>query len=350
MPEGDTVWLTARRLDAALAGRSLLRTDFRVPSLATSDLSGRLVRNVAARGKHLLLRATGGLTLHTHLRMEGSWHLYRPGSRWAGGPEWQVRVVLVTAEQVAVGYRLPVVDLLPTAEEHRVVGHLGPDVLGDDWDLDRAVANLRARPDRTIGAALLDQRSIAGLGNVWRTEACFLAGVSPWTPVGEVPDLPGLVRRAQAMVRAGARGGHQVTTGSARPGEQHWVYGRAGRPCRRCGTLVRRLEQRRSTQSSPGRGSPGRLGGPGERGPRGDVRHDQGRRGSDRRGAHRRASAGGGADVAVDVVDQDGRITAWCPTCQPGPVPEPAADLPGIRPGRGGLTPGWPPAGGPDRG
>ncbi|CUU55616.1 endonuclease-8 [Parafrankia irregularis] len=316
MPEGDTVWLTARRLDAALRGQRLLRSDFRVPSLATADLRGREVLEVCARGKHLLLRVDGGLTLHTHLRMEGSWHLYRPGSRWSGGPAWQIRVVLVTAVQVAVGYRLPVVDLLPTASEDRVVGHLGPDVLGADWDLDRAVANLLADPAREIGVALLDQRVLAGLGNIWRTEACFLAGVSPWTPVGEVRDLPGLVRRAQAMVRAGARGGHQVTTGSARPGEQHWVYGRAGRPCRRCGTLVRRLDRRVSTQSSSERGSPGRSRGPGERGTRLDVRRDQGRHAD---------GAGGSADVRVDVGGGNDRVTAWCPTCQPGPVPEPPA-------------------------
>ncbi len=227
-----------------------------------------------------------------------------------------------TAEHVAVGYRLPVVELLPTAGEERVVGHLGPDVLGDDWDLDRAVANLRADSRREIGEALLDQRLLAGLGNVWRTEACFLAGVSPWTPVGEVADLPGLVRRAQAMVTAGARGGHQVTTGSTRPGEQHWVYGRAGRPCRRCGTLVRRLEQRRSTQNSPGRGSPGHAGGPGGRGPRSDVRRDQDRRTGARQDSYRRpADAGGPAGVTVDAGGRDDRVTTWCPACQPGPFP-----------------------------
>ncbi|WP_018504622.1 DNA-formamidopyrimidine glycosylase family protein [Parafrankia discariae] len=343
MPEGDTVWLAARRMDTALAGRMLLRSDFRVPSLATADLSGRRVSTVRPRGKHLLTRVEGGLTLHTHFRMEGSWHLYRPGSRWSGGPAWQVRVVLVTAEQVAVGYRLPVVEILPTEQEDRVVGHLGPDVLGVDWDLDRAVANLRAEPTREIGSALLDQRLLAGLGNIWRTEACFLAGVSPWTPVGEVGDLEGLVRRAQAMIRAGARGGHQVTTGSARPGEQHWVYGRAGRPCRRCGTLVRRQEQRTATQSSPGRGSPARAAGPRSQGSHGQARRDHDRREDGRRDGGRLARDVGGS---VDIEDQDGRVTAWCPTCQPGPAPGAAAGGWDVRPGRRGVTPGWPPAGG----
>ncbi|WP_328591866.1 hypothetical protein [Candidatus Frankia alpina] len=127
----------------------------------------------------------------------------------------------------------------------------GPDVLGSDWDLDAVVAQLRATPQRQIGAALLDQRIIAGRGNIWRTEACFVTGVPPWTPVGDIPDLPGLVRRAQAMIKAGAHGGHQVTTGSLRPGEEHWVYGRAGRPCRRCGSRILTADQGRM---------PGRVG------------------------------------------------------------------------------------------
>ncbi|MCK9897385.1 DNA-formamidopyrimidine glycosylase family protein [Frankia sp. AgB32] len=268
MPEGDTVWRAARRMDSALAGAPLLRTEFRVPWLATADLSGQRITGVAARGKHLLTRFDGGLTLHTHFRMEGSWHLYQPGSRWSGGPGWQIRAVLTTAERTAVGYRLAIVELLATAREQDAVGHLGPDVLGPDWDLDTAVGRLRAWPDRLVGAALLDQRNLAGLGNIWRTEACFLAGVSPWTPVGDVPDLPGLVRRAQAMIEAGAHGGHQVTTGSTRPGEEHWVYGRAGRPCRRCASRI--------------------------------LVADQGR--------------------APGQIDDEGRRTTWCPRCQAGPT------------------------------
>src|SRR3954447_24833814 len=130
MPEGDTVWLAARRMHDALAGQALVRTDFRVPDLATVDLSGRDVLEVVSRGKHLLTRIDGGLTLHTHFRMDGTWHLYPSGARWTGGPAWQVRLVLETEQWQAVGYRLPVVELLPTADEHRVVGHLGPDLLG----------------------------------------------------------------------------------------------------------------------------------------------------------------------------------------------------------------------------
>ncbi|MCM3885354.1 DNA-formamidopyrimidine glycosylase family protein [Frankia sp. R82] len=277
MPEGDTVWRAARRMDAALAGEVVLHSDFRVPALATVDLAGRRISSVAARGKHLLTRFDGELTLHTHFRMEGSWHLYDPDARWTGGPDWQIRAVLVTRQRVAVGYRLAVVELLTSDREQEVVGHLGPDVLGVDWDLEAAVARLRARGRRPIGAALLDQRNLAGLGNIWRTEACFLAGVSPWTPVDDVPDLAGLVHRAQLMISAGARGGHQVTTGSTRPGQQHWVYGRAGRPCRRCGSRILVA----------------------------DSADD---------GAHEDLDDGGGGP---EHGHGEGRRTTWCPRCQP---------------------------------
>jgi endonuclease-8 len=186
MPEGDTVWLAGRRLHDALAGRVLTRTDFRVPQLATADLTGRTVTEVVSRGKHLLFRIDDSLTLHTHFRMDGAWHLYRHGDRWRGGPEWQVRLLLANDAWQAVGYRLPVVELLPRDHEGDAVGHLGPDLLGPDWDPDEAVRRLAADPDREIGPALLDQRNLAGVGNLYQAEVCFLLGVSPWTPVREV--------------------------------------------------------------------------------------------------------------------------------------------------------------------
>ena len=238
MPEGDTVWLAGKRMHEALAGLPLTVSDFRVPQLATTDLTGRAVLEVVPRGKHLLTRVEGGLTLHTHFRMDGTWHLYHPGDRWVGGPEWQVRLVLANAGAVAVGYRLPVVELLPTSEEHRVVGHLGPDVLGPDWDLAEALRRLRADPTAEIGTALLEQRNLAGLGNLYRNEALFLAGLTPWVTVADVPDLSRLVERSQRLIRANRDHGEQTTTGSMRPGEDHWVYSRAGKACRRCGTRV----------------------------------------------------------------------------------------------------------------
>src|SRR5215207_6017870 len=134
MPEGDTVWRACKRLDQALGKRELTRSDFRVPSLATADLSGRTVLEVVARGKHLLMRISDGVTVHSHLRMEGSWHLYRPGESWKGGPDFQVRAVLETSEWVAVGYRLPVLELVETEKEDTVVGHLGPDLLSPGFD------------------------------------------------------------------------------------------------------------------------------------------------------------------------------------------------------------------------
>lgn len=253
MPEGDTVWLAAASLRSALAGQPLTASDFRVPALATVDLVGRTVLDVVARGKHLLTRLSPGggdrpaageaLTLHTHFRMDGSWHLYRPGERWRGGPDWQVRAVLRTAERVAVGYRLPVVDLLPTADEASVVGHLGPDLLGPDWDLEVATRRLRTDPDREIGPALLDQRNLAGIGNLYKTEVCFLRGVTPWTRIADVSDLPALLALAQRLLETNKGSYAQSTTGDTRPGRAHWVFEREGRPCRRCGSRIARAEQ-----------------------------------------------------------------------------------------------------------
>ena len=243
MPEGDTVWLAAQRMHEALAGRVLTRSDFRVPQLATVDLSGREVLEVVPRGKHLLTRVEGGLTLHTHFRMDGSWHLYRPGDAWKGGADWQVRVVLENAEWQAVGYRLPVVDLLPTASEHEKVGHLGPDVLADDWDLEEALRRLRAEPSHEVGMALLDQRNLAGLGNLYRCEVLFVRGITPWTTVGDVADLPALVEKGRRLLLANRGRWEQSTTGSLRYGEDHWVFERSGRPCRRCGTRIATAEQ-----------------------------------------------------------------------------------------------------------
>ena len=236
MPEGDTVWLSAQRMHEAFAGEVLTRSDFRVPQLAAVDLTGLRVVSVVPRGKHMLTALSDGRLLHTHFRMDGTWHLYRPGDRWAGGPDWQVRVVLENAAWVAVGYRLPVVELVTSAEE--AVGHLGPDVLAEDWDREEALRRLRAGPDREIGMALLDQRVLAGLGNLYRTEVLFLRGLTPWVPVAQVPDLPALVEKGRRLMLANRGHWEQSTTGSLRRGEHHWVFERAGRPCRRCGTRI----------------------------------------------------------------------------------------------------------------
>jgi endonuclease VIII len=268
MPEGDTVWLAARRLHAALAGSELIRTDLRVPKLATVNLAGLAVENVGSRGKHLLMRISNGWTLHSHLRMDGSWRIFAAGQGWTGGPTHQIRAVLATAGRTAVGYRLPVLELLPTDQEDRVVGHLGPDLLGPDWDPDEAVRRLAERPDRPLGEALLDQRNLAGVGNVYKSELCFLRGVTPWTPVGEVPDLPRLAALAHRMLDLNKDRIGRVTTGDARRGRNHWVYGRERGTCLRCGTPIRVADQ----------------------GPAGEE-----------------------------------RVTYWCPLCQKGPGPGEAA-------------------------
>ena len=222
------MWLAGRRMDDALAGRVLTTTDFRVPQLATTDLTGRSVENVTSRGKHLLTRIEGALTLHTHFKMDGSWHLYRDGERWRGGPDWQVRAVLANAQWQAVGYRLPVIELLATDEEDSVVGHLGPDLLGPDWDAAEALRRLAADPDRGIGEAILDQRNMAGAGNVYKTEVCFLRGISPWTRVGDVEDMAALVDLTKRLLEANKHTYLQVTTGDTRRGQWHYVF-EAGR-------------------------------------------------------------------------------------------------------------------------
>ncbi|MEV0255524.1 DNA-formamidopyrimidine glycosylase family protein [Streptomyces sp. NPDC050732] len=266
MPEGDTIHQAARRLDSALAGHVLTRSDLRVPKLATIDLTGRTVLDVTPRGKHLLTRIEGGLTLHSHLRMDGSWRVFAPGERWRGGPGHQIRAILGTAERTAVGYRLPVLELLRTTDEDKAVGHLGPDLLGPDWDPERALSNLLATPDRPLGEALLDQRNLAGIGNVFKSEICFILGVTPWLPVGELPEekadrLPALAKK---LLEANRNRPSRTTTGRDVNGRRLFVYGRAHQPCRRCGTPIRLGEQGDGSRSRP---------------------------------------------------------TYWCPTCQPGPTP-----------------------------
>jgi endonuclease-8 len=237
VPEGDTVWRACKRLDQALHGQELTRTDFRVPSLATTDLSGRTMLEVFARGKHLMMRVSGGVTVHSHLQMEGSWHLYRPGERWKGGPGHEIRVVLETPGWTAVGYRLPVLELVATDAEETVVGHLGPDLLSADFDRSVALENLAAQPGRTISEALLDQRNLAGIGNLYRTEVCFLLGLHPWRPVSSV-DLGAAVDLSRRMLKANLRHAAQVTTGVDRPGRRTWVFERPGKACRRCGSKI----------------------------------------------------------------------------------------------------------------
>jgi endonuclease-8 len=243
VPEGDTVYRSAHNLADALDGQVLTRCDVRVPKFATVDLTGETIDSVVPRGKHLLMRI-GDAVIHSHLKMEGSWHLYsltgdRP--KWHR-PAFQARIVLETDEWQAVGFELGLLEIVPRAAEEDVVGYLGPDLLGADWDANEALRRLTADPERPIGLALLDQRIMAGLGNVYRAELCFLRGVLPTRPVGESGDLVRTIALAKKLITVNRERIERTTTGNLRPGQQLWVYGRDRKPCRRCGTAIRRGE------------------------------------------------------------------------------------------------------------
>jgi endonuclease-8 len=241
VPEGDVVWRAARQLHTALAGRVLTRSDVRVPRFATVNLAGQSVTEARSRGKHLLIRVDSGVSIHTHLRMEGRW-LVRPADARLTDSH-RIRLILANDTWQAVGYQLGMVEILPTTREDSVVGHLGPDLLGPDWDQAEAVRRLRRQGDRAIGEALLDQRNLAGIGNLYKAETLFLRGIDPWDPVGGIADLDAVVALARRLLEANKARIEQVTTGIRRHGEESWVYGRAGRPCRRCGTLIREAAQ-----------------------------------------------------------------------------------------------------------
>ena len=255
MPEGDTVYRAARNLHTALAGALLTSCDVRVPKFATVDLTGETVHSVGSRGKHLLLR-TDTAVVHSHLKMEGAWHLYRPGSRWRR-PAFEARIVLGTVGWQAVGFALGKLEILPRDREDDVVGYLGPDLLGPDWDAAEAERRILADPDRSIGLALLDQRNLAGIGNVYRCELCFLRGVLPTRPVRDVADLPRMIALAKRVLEANKNRVERTLTGDTRDGRQDWVYGRAGRPCRRCGTTIQTADL--GDPVRPGMGSTDRV-------------------------------------------------------------------------------------------
>lgn len=237
MPEGDTVHRSCAKLHQALAGQKLTRAELRVPAYATVPLVGALVLEVVARGKHQLTRFDNGLTLHTHLKMEGGWRINGPADR-PPVPAHQIRAILGNPSRTAFGLRLGITELLETGREEEVVGHLGPDLLAADFDTEEALRRLRADPAVNIGEALLDQRNLAGIGTFYRAEILFLQGLHPRTPVGEVTALPRLVARARQLLQANVTRPYQVTTGNTRPGQRAWVFERPGKPCRRCGTLI----------------------------------------------------------------------------------------------------------------
>jgi endonuclease-8 len=277
MPEGDTLYRTAAGLRPFLLGRVVTSASVREPGAGAGARVDRIVGSevtgVDAQGKNLLIRFANGLEIRTHLGMHGSWHRYRPGERWKR-PAARARLILEVEGSVAVCFDAPTVELFEQRAEglHGSLSALGPDLLRDPFDEAEVLRRLRdpARAGMTIAQALLDQRALAGIGNVYKSEILFIEGVSPFARVADVDDatLARLVDTARRLLRANAfspaPGAERVTTGGARAaGGPLWVYGRGGRPCRRCGTTIASEVQ------------------------------------------------GGATDLP--------RLTYWCPTCQPDP-------------------------------
>ena len=241
MPEGDTILRAARALHRALAGRTVTRFDSVFPRLTRIDhdapLSGRTIDRVEALGKHLLIHFSGDLVLRTHMRMHGSWHIYRPGERWQR-PRHQMRIVIETGVLDAVAFDVPIAELGSQAELARspAIRDLGPDILADDFDIDQAVQRIEERRTMSIAEALLDQHAIAGIGNIYKNESLFVARVSPFATVESLSReaIEKTVTSAAKLMKA------NVGEGARR---RFWVYERGGQPCRRCGSIIQRRKQ-----------------------------------------------------------------------------------------------------------
>lgn len=247
MPEGDTVLQLSQRLQW-MVGRTITRCDIRVPRFATVDFTGRQVTRVWPYGKHLFIAVSGepsGHIIHTHLRMEGVWTVATVGTRWRR-PHHTARIILHFTPQhpggkqiEAVGFSLGFVRILPQGDYPQVIDYLGPDILDPDWDRDEAIRRIEAHPTRPLGEALLDQRNLAGIGNEYRAEIMFLLGMHPCTPVEDsrVP-IAEVVDLSRTLIWENRFSPQRVFTGDKRPGHTSYVFGRAGKPCRRCGTAI----------------------------------------------------------------------------------------------------------------
>jgi endonuclease VIII len=244
MPEGDTIHRAARVLERAIGGKTVAAFRSPLPALARVAPPARVAR-VEARGKYLLVHFDDGRALVTHMRMTGAWHIYRPGERWQK-PESRARVVIETEGFVAVCFSAPVVDLLSPralARDPRF-SNLGPDVLETGFDPAAALARLRRRNEKPIGEALLLQSALAGIGNIYKSEALYLCRVHPSRKVGDLsdPDLEALIQKARELLAANV-GPAPRSTGRTLTGFRYWVYGRSGRPCLTCATPIRMLRQ-----------------------------------------------------------------------------------------------------------
>ncbi|MEO5900512.1 MAG: DNA-formamidopyrimidine glycosylase family protein [Ilumatobacteraceae bacterium] len=243
MPEGDTIRRLAERINVRFAGQRVQRCVTRDPRLVGLDLTGRVLVDADAVGKHLLIRFDNGRTLHAHLLMTGSWRV----GPVATEPEWRRRVELWLEDGRLTGLDVPLLGMIATADEASVLGHLGPDLCGPEAaDLDVVVGNLLREPQRELAAALLDQRNVAGWGNLYANELPFIVGVSPNQPVGAITGLADLVGIGAALIRTNAARGPQNTTGRKLTTDDHWIYPKRGRPCPLCGTRLVGFEERDS--------------------------------------------------------------------------------------------------------
>lgn len=264
MPEGDTIYRAARTLARALAGKTVVRFESALAPLDRvhdqSPITGRTIERVSSAGKHLLMHFSGDLVLRTHMRMNGSWHIYRPGERWQR-PRRDMRVLVATADFEAVGFNIPVAEFIAGRDvaRHRELRQLGPDVLAPDFDAAEALRRLRGRPDTPVADALLNQRILAGLGNVYKSEILFMCRVSPFAEVRtlDATVLDAVIDTARRVLLANVTdrlapmttyAGLRRTTGRQDPTARLWVYGRARLPCRRCGTPVRVRPQGRDAR------------------------------------------------------------------------------------------------------
>ena len=254
MPEGDTIFRAARTLHRALSGKTVVRFESMLPALDNvhdqSPITGRVVEHVHASGKHLLMHFSGDLVLRTHMRMNGSWHIYRPGERWQRSRR-DMRVLIATSDFEAVGFSIPVAEFIRgrDVERHEELRRLGPDVLSDTFSPEEAIRRLQQRADTPVADAILNQRVLAGLGNVYKSEVLFMCRVNPFVHVRtlDAATLSSIVDTATRVLKANVSdifapmttySGFRRTTGRDAPKERLWVYGRARLPCRRCGTSI----------------------------------------------------------------------------------------------------------------
>jgi len=257
MPEGDTLHRTAHTLARVLDGQRLVRVRSSVPAIAHAELAGHRVEAVTAQGKNLLIRFDDGRVLHTHLKMRGSWHVYRPGERFQR-PEHQARVILEVSDALAVCFAAPTVRLLAphAAAGDPYLNGLGPDLIPDRFDLDQAVAGLQALGELSLGEAVMTQTALSGIGNIYKSETLFVCRLSPFQAVSELDReaITRVVQSARELLRKNARPGSPQRTTTTGTSGQYWVYRRSGQACRVCGATVRMQRQgalHRSTYYCP---------------------------------------------------------------------------------------------------